>query len=521
MSRNPWRVLGLSFCLLAAVYLFTGKGFSDLQDAETYYLTTQSLVENGTVALPTEGALVPAALDAVHAAPGSDGRLYPVFGLGYPIFQIPAYLLGKAGGSLARRAGLPSSLVNMLPRAVINLSLALQTAATATVLCALLGLLTGRPRLAAATALLYGLGSAAWPYSKAGFYEPFLALCLLVCFLCLVVYAWRRPHGLWLVAAGCALGWGAATKPSILLAAPFLLAYVLHRRLRPTPEQVGFRAPLWREAGWFLLGLLPWVAVMLVYNHARSGSYLNPGFLRRDYAPNFSPGFYLPQLYAYLIGPGRGALTYCPLILLSLIGWRAAVRRHPAEMWTAVLIFAAYLLYHAAAGPDVFSWGPRYLLPGLAVVMLPAPWGIERLRRSRPGRVGLALLVAVGGLIQVLAVVAPYPTWMGEVMAETGSSQAVIYQWRYFPPAGQLRVLAEVETTPLQPASGGGFVSADYKAHLRHSLDFWWFYAWRMNLPLRLVLPGMALLLAAVAACGLALSRALRTKTSPRKCSDE
>lgn len=523
--REP-RVLGLLFCFLLALYLLTGKGFSDLQDAEGTYLVTESLVERGSVALPESGALTAGAVDRFHAHRGPDGRLYSQYWLGYPLFLVPWYLLGKGAGVVAAGVGGKAAVVGeFLPRVAVNLSLAFQTAALGMVLAALVLLLSRNLRLAVGTGLVYGLGTCAWPYAKAGFYEPFLGLCLLLCLYCLVCYALRRPHGVWLWAAGLVLGWGVATKPSLLLAAPGLLLYVLWRRLRPAPEQVGFRAPFWRELGLFGLGLLPWVVVVLAYNYARTGAWLNPGYSRGNYLPQLGAHHYWPQFYAYLLGPGRGMLIYCPVVLVGLWGWREGARRYPAELWAVLLISAAYLLYHPSRGPDIWAWGPRYLVPVVPLLLLPVAWGLLRLGRTRGGRVALGVVIAVSVLIQVVGIVVPYGTWLGEVYAETGTSQSAVLEWRYTPLLGQLRVLTEVQTTPLDVSAvreAGGLAGTGIKQAMRHSLDFWWFYAWRLGAPGGPLGTLVLLLLGAVTGAALALRRALQPPedcaTMPASC---
>ncbi len=513
-SSSRARVSGLVFCLLLAIYLLTAKGFSDLQDAETTYLMTRNLVERGSVALPTSGVLVTEALDTGHARRGQDGRLYALYGLGYPLFLVPWYLLGKGAAFIAHILGAQSagSMAALLPRAAVNLSLAFQIAFLGVILCQLLWLLTGDLRLSLGATLLFALGTPFWVYSKAGFYEPFIALCLLLCFYSFTVYALRQPHGAWLSLAGFALGWAVATKPSALLAAPVFLFYVLWRRGWPAPAQMGFRAPLWRELGLFCLGLLPWLALMLLYNQVRFGSPLDLGYTRGFYAPSSGTPPYLLQLYGFLLGPGRGLFIYCPLVLIALIGWRAARQEFPAEMWTVLLLAAAYLFYHAASAPDRFAWGPRYLLPALPFLMLPLPWGLRALSSGFLPRTVLVFLLVTSMTLQVLGIIVPYGTWLGRVHAQTHSSQTVVYQWRHFPPLGQIKVLAEVQTTPLHLSDAWGpegLLSKEFKIQMRHSLDFWWFYAWRLGLPRVPVLFGMTVLLAMVVVSALGLRRSL------------
>lgn len=503
------------FLLLLAVYLLTAKGFSDLIDAEATYLITENLVEEGRVDVPASGALTPEVHAAGHSFEGPDGHLYSQYWLGYPIFQVPWYVLGKGAGYVAAALSPKLTVLSFLfPRVAINLALGLVTALQAVVLCALVMLLYGDLRTAVLTALLFGLATVAWPYSKIGFYEPFLGLCLLVTMYCLAVYAYRRPHWGWLMGAGFAWGWAVATKPTVALTLPALVVYVAYLRLRPRPAQVGFKAPLLREVGLVLLGCVPWILVCLWYNWVRSGSPLSLGYASWNWEMSLAPEQFWRFLAAYMIGPARGFFSFCPVALLAIIGWRAAYRRIPGEALAVLLMFLAYWLFHAArAAPDSWAWGPRYLVPLVGPVMLLAPWGIERLRSSSAGHKVLLTLIALGVSVQLLSIVVPYGIWLHKVCDQTASSRAVVFSLRYWPLKGQVNTLLGVETSPLSLSSSGlqaGSVAEEFKWHLRHSLDFWWFYAWRLGAPWPLILLPLLILVGLVVFSAQALTRRLR-----------
>lgn len=497
----------------------TAKGFSDLIDAEATYLLTENLVERGRVDIPASEGLTPEVHAAGHTFLGRDGRAYSQYWLGYPIFQVPWYLLGKGTGYVAATfSPRLAAFSRLFPRVAVNFALGLVTALQAVVLCALIMLLYGDRRTALLTALLFGLATVAWPYSKIGFYEPFLGLCLLLTLYCLAVYAYRRPHWGWLIGAGFAWSWAVATKPTVLLTLPALLIYVVYLRLRPRPAQVGFKAPLWREVGLILLGCVPWIIVCLWYNWVRSGSPLSPGYASWNWEMSLAPEQFGRFLLAYAVGPARGFFSFSPVLLLTVIGWRRAYRQIPGEALTVLLMFLAYWLFHAArVPPDSWAWGPRYLVPLVGPAMLLAPWGIERLKNSSWGNKLLLALIAIGVAIQLLSLVVPYGTWLHKVCDQTASSRAVVLSLRYWPLKGQVDTLQRVEMTPLSLSNSGlqaGFISEEFKQHLRHSLDFWWFYAWRLGVPGRLILLPLLILAGLVVVSARALTGHLRRRPS-------
>jgi hypothetical protein len=248
--------------------------------------------------------------------------------------------------------------------------------------------------------------------------------------------------------------------------------------------------------------------VILWYDWARTGQALNPGYASWNWQTSFSPGVFLRMLAAYTVSPGRGMVVLCPVVVLAALGWRSAWRERPAMAGAVGLIFLAYLLFHAArVAPDPWAWGPRYLVPTVGPLLLLWPWGLRGRRASA------AALLGLGVAVQLVSIVVPYGTWLHKVEAQTHTSDAVVFRLRYWPLAGQVDTLRSVETTRLNLAGSGaegGAVSEEFKQHMRESLDFWWFYAWRLGVPAgRLALP-LAALLALVGLSGRRLARELR-----------
>ncbi len=486
-QEGTGRWAGPLLLFLFSLYVLTGKGFTELVDAEAQFLLAQRLVERHWVDLPPEGGLTTGVIDGRSTFHGPDGRIYSQYWLGYPLWEVPWYCLGVGAGRLLRPLlGEAQSQVvrRMLPRAAVNLSLGLITAVEAVVLAQLLLVLGQSLRTAAGTGLLFGLGTVAWPYAKIGFYEPLLGLCLLASWLFLATYIYRRQHWTWLLLVGLVWGWGFATKPTFALTLPGLGFFTWWAR-RGVRGQSASPRTFWAGLGAIVLGLTPWVAVVLWYNWARTGQVLDPGYAAWNWEATLTWQHFLRLLAAYTISPGRGLLVFCPVVLLSVIGWRRVWHEQPVLAASSLLLFLPYLLFHAArVAPDSWAWGPRYLVPVVGPVMLLAPWGWRLLTERRGGRGVAMAIVGLAVVVQVVSVIVPYGTWMHRVHEQTGTSDAVVFSLRYWPLGGQVDTLRRVEMTRVGlegSGAAGGATSAEFKERLRRSLDFWWFYAWRLG----------------------------------------
>jgi hypothetical protein len=495
-DRTRRQVAWALFALLTGVYLLTGKGFSEILDAEGYYLITRALVEEGEV------GVVPELSSAVLRGdePTRNGRAFLHFGVGYPIFQVPFYVVGRTVGEIAT-AAVPrlGTYTRFFPRAAVSVAPAVITALTAVALYFWLLQLGCGLRWSVAGGLLFGLATYAWPYAKIGFYEPFLSLCQTLSLLWAMVWGVRR-QARWLVFSGFAAAWGVAAKPSLVLLVPVLAAYIL---------AVGWSGPgrprrLVQATVATALGMLPWVLTMMWYNAARTGAATNTGYNPGNYMPTRDMGSFAQALYGNAFAPGRAFGLYSPVAILFFLGlpwcWRHARR----ELIACLAIIASNYVFFALRGnwATMRPWGPRYLESLTPIFILMAVPGMMQWWPRTPARRAMQALIAVSFAVQLLAIAVPFGTWLDRVREETGSSFSSVFEWRYNPIWGQIVLLREAQLGPIEADAReltDGQPSEAFKRELRQSPDFWFAYAYRLGLPMALVVPGILLLAAAVA----------------------
>ena len=402
------------FLTLAGIYLLTSGGHTYSYDEETMFGLTISLVERGSLIVPTcPGCAV------LRSIPMPEGRNYSRYGPLQSIVAIPPYLLGRAlasGDDAATWIG---------TRYAATLLTALVTAAIGALLYALIRRVGYSHRIALVTALLYGLGTQAWPRSKTFFADPLTTLLILG-----AVYCWWRldqPTGRgrsgaavarWAVgiALCCGLAVGVKFGAGIILPVFGLAgAASLWRRWRR--EGLPLRDLVVATAtAAVVLGIV--LALVGFYNWVRFASPLETGYGGREVGA-VQQGNWREALPGLLISPGKGLFLFSPIVILGLLSFWPFARRAPR---LAVLV-AALAVEHVAFYARVpqwdggTCWGPRYLDFIVPLLVLPLAAGLAWLaapERTRGVRLALGSLagvvVALALVVQLLGVLVNFDT---------------------------------------------------------------------------------------------------------------
>lgn len=469
MSRIP------VFLFFALLYAATMSGTISSSDGHTMFLLTRSVVERGAVDVPGGNTLA-----------GVGGRAYPKAGIGQALLGVPAYWAA-------------SRLVEALPalqgkrEAVQKFAVQSMAPLVGALVCLLfLGLLRAEsvpPRTALLGALLLGIATPVWVYSKTYTAETWLMLCLTATFGSLIRF--RRTGSVGAAAlAGTACGLAILIKVAMALPVAAFAIYFLDSLRRRKGSLPAFAAAA--------LPLLVAMAGMLLYNHARFGSFTESGYGVEQTASAYGTPL-LVGLYGLLLSPGKGAFLYAPplLLLFFLAGRYASTRR--AEFMLALGVVIPSLLLNArfrAWGGDG-SWGPRYLVPFLPVLLFPAA---AMLAESRTARRWAAALLAVGVLAQWGGVSIHYGSYLreaGEYPYKRAFEDPRFLEdthWvpNFSPLAGHWRMfsrnlgehlggdwprvtMGSPEAAPENGAVRIALSGAD-KERLLHGIDFWFLY---------------------------------------------
>jgi len=167
--------------------------------------------------------------------------------------------------------------------------------------------------------------------------------------------------------SGLFVGLAVAARPTNLVIALIMMAYLLHRSRDRIPH--------------FLAGIVIPLSFLLWYNHFTFGSAFSQGYAEEAYNAWTAP--FPGGLWGILFSPSKGLLVYSPVFWFSIAGILASWRRGMRDEATTWLLrylgvgVASFTLvmskWHAWAGG--WSFGPRMLVditPLLILLMIPA-----------------------------------------------------------------------------------------------------------------------------------------------------
>lgn len=394
--------LGLVLVVLA-VYTATFIGLPGNPDAEVEYQTTRSLALGEGFGLSTatpEGAGIVAERFDVRV--GTDGRYYSWFGVGQALVGVPFWWVGHGLGALFPQieARHSESRAYGLPRSEYfeHLLVGWRTPLVGALTCGLLFLIARRVGVSRRGSLWssigYGLCTFAWPQARDNLSDV-QATFLVVLALHLVLLVresfarFDRPSRLVLFSAGGAAGLLVLTRVAaapVALVVAAAMAWVTvagRRRMWSTPlvsgQAGGKHAAL--DLAWFAAPAAVCAAFLLWANHARFGDPFETGYGEAVGSGTFFSYPPLLGLAGITIAPGKGALWLAPALLLVPVGlWRLRSDRLLLSSVLASAIVVALPVIHTQTFHGAWTYGPRYVLPAVAVLWIAVAAAFDVLR---------------------------------------------------------------------------------------------------------------------------------------------
>lgn len=353
--RFSSKSIGIAFALvwfLMGSYLLLYSGIRVSNDEIYLFDSTESFARRGDFQLNYTFNLQPN-LDA-QGNPDRPGLYEPL----QPILAAPLFLVAQAipGMGMMQAVWMFNLIVTLLTALIVYGA----------------GLLWGYSGgISALTALLFGIGTLAFPYSGTFFREPLATLFTLIAFISAYQIGRERNFSSkWWGACLClALICLALTKVSTLVILPSLVILVL-----PSPAHL--RDWLKRPAGLAIVAaLLVMIGMVLllmlsdVLPERFSYTYITGRLEATD------RNDVIESVIGYQISFGRSIWLYSPLLLAGLVGFwinrkQGGGRFLLALLLALVILPASFGIIHHQLWWSGTGWGPRYLLPLVPVLML-------------------------------------------------------------------------------------------------------------------------------------------------------
>jgi len=355
-----------------ALYLICGGGHIYINDDRSEFNALQSWVEGRGFAL-----------DLIDGVPGRGEKTYSKYGYFCLVKSLPFYLFGK----LFWPGYFQTTQSGDYPLGPY-FWFCLQNAFWGAGAVLLFYLLAGK-LFASITALilslLFGLSTMFLVYAKQTYTEVFLTLALLGS----VYLLWFKPGRFAPWGAGILMGMALGLRPANLLY-PLLCTLVL-----------SFSPADRRKLPAFWLPVLAFGLGYLGYNFYRFGDFLNFGYGGEKFSVPLLTG-----LYGLLLSPGKGIFLYNLLLIPALWGMKELKSRSSQLFRLTLTLSCGMLLFYSKwwSWYGGHSWGPRFLLPVVPLLLLPLGFVLES-RRAKGWIYGLAL---TGCLLQLPGVLICY-----------------------------------------------------------------------------------------------------------------
>jgi hypothetical protein len=393
------------FMITLTGYILTAGGHLYSPDEEILFRVTESIA---TLKGP---AIEPIDSTGFGTMPGkpqrTDGREYAQYGIGQPLAAVPFYWLGQRLGSTGsdeswqKLYGWRSRLQawEIAPRwtcSWFNILVGALMAVTVWLICLEF---TRDESASFMAALLYALGSLAWPHSRTFFTEPLATLMIALSFLC-ILKSFHQYTTRWLVTAGLFAGYAVLVRVDSLFAYP-AMAVLLAGPVRLYANEKN--RPFLKDWIAFSLPVMLTALFLVWQNFDHFGHPFKSGYGDQREGIQFSTPL-IVGLYGFLFSAGKGIFFFSPALILGCAGWRLLplleIKYRTWIITSLVCMVVIPLLIHSkwinwAGG---WCWGPRHIFIIHLFMAVPiAVW----IRQSRGSLVRVACSI---GLITGMAV---------------------------------------------------------------------------------------------------------------------
>ena len=381
------------FLITLSVFLLTTSGHLDVIDEYMIFFQAESLTLRGSLAVPQAKQY-----DTWYGREGVDGQPYTGYGPAHAWVVVPFYSLARSAGA---SLGIPEQSRDLILYGGAIASNSFLAALLACLFYSLLCRLDVPLRVSFAASLVLVFATPVWPYTGTLFSEIWTALLLLAALAFFEQAIRPGQAGIYgVVGWGVCLGLAVMSRPNHVVAVGvFAVAFLLAPLSKPR-----------RIRQVVLLGAITtlFLGATLALNYLHFQDVFQFGYAEQVEGGKILTDFSTPLhlgLYGLFLSPGKSLFLFAPLVLLAMLGlpllWRQS-RPLAAVCGGCVTAYALFLGNHTQweAG---YSWGPRYLLPVVPLLLVGMAPLLRETHRNWP-RKALAILCILGVLVNLPAV---------------------------------------------------------------------------------------------------------------------
>jgi hypothetical protein len=350
-----------SIFILFSIGHYGGDGYED-------YLTAESIVLNHKLSFYDR----PDDMDELNykkgvGITGKDGNTYSSRGgLVVPFVLSLFYYIGHLTANFFNR--IPHDFVTMF---FVSFANPVVSAMNCLFIFLLARMLYFSTRISFALAAIYGLATMAPVYTRTGFSEPILVLCMLLSLYFSLKYK-NSVQKRYLILAAITLSFMVSARSSAVIFIPAFIFYIIWIIMEKKKDM----ASRLRDGATFAMSLTALLTFICTVNYVIYGGIFSFGGKDAVGIANRIAGSvdimrFIKGLYYYMLSAGKSFFLFNLPLLLAIPGLAKVAANRRKEAMLFVLIFLSNLIFFVMTfrRGSLFSWGPRYMLPSTAFLI--------------------------------------------------------------------------------------------------------------------------------------------------------